>query len=86
MTLISSRLSLCWLLLVLASLLSFESAAQGSRLAGAIVIVVALVKAAVVGGEFMELRQAHAVLKTLFFAWVALLGATLLSIFYLYGQ
>ncbi len=77
---ISKRLTLFWVILMAVSVLSFESSLFGSRFAAAIVIVIGLVKALIVGREFMELREAPLVLRGLFHAWVVILGAVLLAV------
>lgn len=77
---ISRRLTLFWVILMAVSVLSFESSLFGSRFAAAIVIVIGLVKALIVGREFMELREAPLVLRGLFHAWVVILGVVLLAV------
>ena len=78
----SKRLTLFWFVLVAISVLSFESSLFGSRFAAAIVIVIGLVKATIVGREFMEIRAAPLVLRLLFLAWALILGTVLLTILY----
>ena len=85
MTWISKRLTVFWLVLVVVSVLSFESSLFGSKAAGAIVIVIGLLKAWIVGSEFMEIRNAPLVLRALFGAWLVVLGAALLGVFYILG-
>ncbi|MBA4355883.1 MAG: hypothetical protein C0409_14450 [Novosphingobium sp.] len=85
MTWVSKRLTLCWLVLVLVSVLSFESSLFGSKAAGAIVITIGLLKAWIVGREFMEIRCAPLIMRAIFAAWLLGLGAVLLSVFYLLG-
>ncbi len=82
MTWYSKRLTLFWFVLVAVSVLSFESSLFGSRFAAAIVIVIGLVKATIVGREFMEIRAAPLVLRLLFLAWTVILGGVLLTILY----
>ena len=73
------RITLVWLFLVAATLVSFESTILGSdQLARALVIVIAFAKVLVIGREFMELRDAPLVLLWLFQAWVALVCGVLL--------
>lgn len=83
MTWVSKRLTLCWLVLVAVSVLSFESSLFGTKAAGAIVIAICLLKAWIVGREFMEIRCAPVVLRMLFLAWLLILGGVLLSVVYL---
>lgn len=85
MTWISKRLTVFWLVLVAVSVLSFESSLFGSKAAGAIVIVIGLLKAWIVGSEFMEIRCAPLVLRALFGAWLVVLGTALLGVFYILG-
>ncbi|MES2303637.1 MAG: cytochrome C oxidase subunit IV family protein [Pseudomonadota bacterium] len=82
MTWYSKRLTLFWLVLVAISVLSFESSLFGSRYAAGIVIVIGLVKASIVGREFMEIRAAPLVLRLLFLAWTLILGGALLGVIY----
>ncbi|CAH0498094.1 cytochrome C oxidase subunit IV family protein [Novosphingobium sp. CECT 9465] len=82
MTWYSKRLTLFWLLLVVVSILSFESSLFGSKFAAAIVVVIGLIKATIVGREFMEIREAPVALRLLFLAWVLILGGVLLTILY----
>ncbi len=85
MSWISRRLTLAWVVLVAVSVLSFESSLFGSRAAGAIVIGIGLLKAAIVGSEFMEIRSAPVFLRAIFGAWLVVLGAVLLSVIYALG-
>ena len=73
------RITLVWLLLVAATLVSFESTIfGGENIARALVIVIAFAKVLAVGREFMELRDAPLALLWLFQAWVAIVCAALL--------
>jgi hypothetical protein len=81
MTLLRSRFTIFWLLLVAATLLSFESSFQGAKIAGVAIIGIGLFKAWIVGREFMELRDAPLWLRSLFEAWVLVLGAVLICVF-----
>lgn len=87
--LIRTRLSVIWLLLVAATLLSFESALGlghvPGHVAGSIVLVIAFVKVRLVGAEFMELREAPDALRWLFDAWTALICAVLITIYWMGG-
>ncbi len=79
------RITAVWLLLVLATLFSWESAQVGQdhRLATSIVLVIAFIKARFVGLEFMELREAPLPLRLIFEAWVILACAALLILYWL---
>ena len=75
-----------WLLLVAATLISFETTFIPSEtVAGAVVIVIAFAKVVVVGREFMELREAPCVLLWLFQGWAALVCIALLVLLVLTG-
>jgi len=79
MRLAIDRITLVWLLLVAATLVSFESTILGGEtIARALVIVIAFAKVLAVGREFMELRHAPLVLLWLFQAWVAIVCVVLL--------
>lgn len=86
MTWVSKRLTLSWLVLVVVSVLSFESSLFGSKAAGAIVIAIGLLKAWIVGSEFMEIRCAPVILRAIFLLWLLVLGGVLLSVVYLLGR
>ena len=79
------RITAVWLLLVLATLLSWESAHLGDdhRLSTSIVLVIAFIKARFVGLEFMELRDAPLPLRLIFELWVLLACAALLILYWL---
>jgi hypothetical protein len=79
------RITAVWLLLVLATLFSWESAHVGSdhRLSTSIVLAIAFIKARFVGLEFMELREAPPPLRLIFEAWVVLACAALLILYWL---
>jgi hypothetical protein len=80
----TKRLSLFWLLLVLVTVMSFESSLFGTRGSQVIVIVIALFKSWIVGREFMELRGAVLPLRAIFATWHVLVGAALLSTLYFF--
>ena len=79
------RITAVWLLLVLATLISWESAHLGDdhRLSTSIVLVIAFIKARFVGLEFMELRAAPLPLRLIFELWVLLACAALLILYWL---
>lgn len=84
-SLLASRPTLIWILLVLATLVSFESMQlgnEGARAGRAAILVIAFTKVLLVGREFMELRHAPALLLWLFQAWVAVVCAALLVLFW----
>ena len=84
-SLIWSRFSLIWLVLVTASLLSWESmaiAGGDARLGRAAILLITFLKVRLVGLEFMELRQAPRVLRAAFEAWVVLIWGALLILFW----
>ncbi|WP_371433381.1 cytochrome C oxidase subunit IV family protein [Novosphingobium sp.] len=78
-----NRISIVWLLLVLATLVSFESVMIGhGRAARAIVLVITFTKATFVGREFIELRHAPAWMLWLFQAWAAIVCGALVVLFW----
>lgn len=86
MTWVSKRLTVSWLILVTVSILSFESSLFGSKAAGAIVITIGLLKAWIVGSEFMEIRCAPLIMRAIFLSWLLIVGVFLLSVIYLLGK
>ncbi|MDB5702318.1 MAG: hypothetical protein JWL66_2517 [Sphingomonadales bacterium] len=78
-----------WLLLVILTLLSYASWAEGTsadgRIAGSAVIVIAFVKARLIGLDFMEIRGAMFLLRSLFEAWVFIVCAVLVVMFWTAG-
>lgn len=81
---IKNRITLVWVTLVAATLLSFESMTLGNAdIARAFILVVAFAKVLLVGREFMELRDAPPVLLWSFQAWVVVTCAALLALFLL---
>lgn len=84
----TSRLSSAggtWLLLVGLTLLSYLSWLDAGwidpRVAGSIVIVIALVKAWLIGMRFMELDHAVQPLRLAYAGWVLVVGVVLLTMF-----
>jgi hypothetical protein len=79
------RITAVWLVLVAATLLSWESANAGRayRLAATAVLVIAFIKVRFVGLEFMELRNAPLPLRAIFEIWVALACLALLTLYWL---
>lgn len=79
--LLRNRVTLVWLLLVGATLISFESGTSGhSRGARAFVLAIAFAKAVAVGREFMELREAPRWMLLAFQAWAAIICAVLVAL------
>ncbi len=78
-----ARVAVVWLVLLAATLLSWESAHSAAeyRLASTVVLLIAFLKARLIGLEFMELRTAPRVLRLIFEAWVVLACATLLALY-----
>jgi hypothetical protein len=87
-TLFLSRLTVIWLLLIGATLLSTEFV-KGLLLGGPMhatavaVLIVAFVKVRFVGLEFMELRHAPMIARLAFEAWLAVLSITLIAMYLL---
>ena len=81
----SRRITSVWLLLVAATLFSWQSSAAGQdpRLASSAVLIIAFIKARFVGLEFMELRHAPVPLRLLFEGWIVAICATLLILYWL---
>jgi hypothetical protein len=79
------RITAVWLLLVAATLFSWESAHVGHdyRVATSLVLVVAFIKVRFVGLEFMELRAAPLPLRLIFEAWLLLACGALLFLYWL---
>ena len=75
-----SRPTLIWLILVIATLCSFETMVLGdqARVIRSVILVIAFAKATLVGLEFMELRHAPAFLRLPFLAWAMVICTVLL--------
>lgn len=84
---VPARTTAIWVVLVLASLVSWWLGMNGSgdqlgdRLMIAAVIVIAFLKAYFIGSEFMEVRGAAALLRGLFTGWALLLAAAIATIY-----
>jgi hypothetical protein len=81
-----NRVTVVWLGLVAATGLSWESAhldAADVRLLTSAVLVVAFVKVRYIGLEFMDLRHAPVALRFIFEAWVTVVCAALLVVYWL---
>lgn len=84
-TLFVNRVSFIWLVLVTASLLSWEStsiAGGDARAAHIAILIIAFIKVRLVGLEFMELRHAPVLLRSAFEAWLVLVCTILLYLFW----
>jgi len=85
----NKRLLLVWVVLASLTLayLVIDHSAHGSLKASAVVtssvIVIALIKVRIIFREFMEVRQAPALLCRLTDAWVILMGASLLGTYFI---
>ncbi|WP_028079153.1 cytochrome C oxidase subunit IV family protein [Solimonas soli] len=77
-----------WLLLIAATLLSWESTTLGAwqHLASVAVVVVAFLKVRFIGLDFMELRHAPLPLRLLFEAWVVMVCIAILYFYLLKGD
>lgn len=79
------RITAVWLLLVIATLVSWESAQAGGdhRLTTSAVLVIAFVKVRFIGLDFMELRSAPRPLRTVFELWLLVVCAALLVLYWM---
>lgn len=88
MTLVlKSRVTLLWLALLLASFVSWEAVEgiawlRAPRMAGALVVAIAFVKARYIMLDFMELRHAPAPMRLFAEAWWLLVGAIIIIAFW----
>jgi hypothetical protein len=81
---VRTRILAVWLLLVAATLLSWETrGASDRRLATSAALLIALMKARLIGLEFMELRRAPLALRLAFELWVLVVCAGLLGLYWL---
>jgi hypothetical protein len=79
-----TRILAVWLLLVAATLLSWESARDTAqmRLATSAVLLIAFAKVRCIGLEFMELRTAPRPLRLAFELWLLAAAALLLALYW----
>ncbi|WP_340314512.1 cytochrome C oxidase subunit IV family protein [Rhizorhabdus argentea] len=88
MAILRSPLSI-WVLLVALTLISYiswaESSVADARLAGTAVLLLAFLKARLIGLHYMELRDAVLPLRILFEAWVVVVCSTLVVMFWAAG-
>jgi hypothetical protein len=84
---VPARTTAIWLILILASFLTWWLGTNDSRdqlsdrVMIAAVIVIAFLKAYLVGMEFMEVRGAPAVLRGLLTGWVGLLAVAVTTLY-----
>jgi caa(3)-type oxidase subunit IV len=78
------RVAAVWLVLIAATLFSWESARSSGdyRLASSIVLLIAFLKARLIGLEFMELRAAPLQLRLIFEGWTVVACAGLLALYW----
>jgi hypothetical protein len=80
---VRARILAVWLLLVAATLVSWETRGASDRwLAGSSVLLIALLKARIIGLEFMELRRAPLLLRLGFELWAVVVCAVLLVLYW----
>lgn len=79
-----ARTTAVWLLLVVATLFSWGSAQRGADpgLATSAVLIIAFAKVRYIGLEFMELRTAPLALRLGFEAWLLVVCAALLALYW----
>lgn len=78
-----------WLVLVLATILSFESSLSswiGERVATTIILLVAVAKVRLVAMEFMELRHAPILFRLGLEIWLVALFLTMVSLYLAAGN
>jgi hypothetical protein len=82
--LFKSRSAAVWLLLVVVTFCSWESAvmADGQRIAATLVLLLAFFKVRLIGLEFMELRSSPLPLRIAFEVWTVGVCATLLGLYW----
>jgi hypothetical protein len=80
------RLTLFWMLLIAATVVSVESvrgwfAASGQTTAAMTVLIIAFIKVRIVGREFMELRRAPWQARLVFDAWAVVMCAAMILLY-----
>jgi heme/copper-type cytochrome/quinol oxidase subunit 4 len=83
-TLLKSRISLVWLLLIAATLVSWRVGTDHelhAHLATTIVVLVAFIKVRFIGLYFMELREAPTPLRLIFEGYCALVCAVVIVMY-----
>jgi hypothetical protein len=78
------RVAALWLVLVAATLFSWESARSSGdyRVASSAVLLIAFLKARLIGLEFMELRAAPLQLRLTFEAWAGIACTSVLALYW----
>jgi hypothetical protein len=76
-----SRLTVMWLLLVVATCVSFEAGSVAARYAGGVVLLVAFLKVRIVMFEFMEVAHAPRVLRLFCDGWILVLLIALTAMY-----
>jgi Prokaryotic Cytochrome C oxidase subunit IV len=85
---VPARTTVIWVILILASFLTWWLGTNDSRdqlsdrVMIAAVVVIAFLKAYLVGMEFMEVRGAPAVLRGLLTGWVGLLAVAITTLYF----
>ena len=81
------RITVIWLLLVAATLFSWESArgdaGHGPHLTTVAILVIALAKIRFIGLDFMELRHAPTPMRGFLELWLVVVGIALAAIYWL---
>jgi len=75
-----------WLILVIGTLLSFESSLSGvigERVATTLILLIAMIKVRFVALEFMELRHAPIIFRVGLEIWLVILFATMITLYWL---
>jgi uncharacterized membrane protein len=83
-TLLKSRISLVWLLLIAATLISWRVGTDHglhAHLATTIVVLVAFIKVRFIGLYFMELREAPVPLRLIFEGYCAVVCAVVITMY-----
>lgn len=84
---VKHRITLIWLLLVAATVLSWEVGhgigISDIRVAGAVILAVAFIKVRLVAFEFMELRHAPWFMRIAADAWIVVILGVLLTLYFL---
>lgn len=76
------RITLVWIALVAATLVSFELPGGGASLAGALVLAIAFVKTRYIMLEFMELRHAPLGLRLAAEGWPLVTGTAVIGFYW----
>ncbi len=82
--LLRDRTTAVWALLVALTCVSWTlglEAGRGVQIGTTVVLVIAFIKVRFVGLEFMELRRADRILRSLFELWVLVVGGTVIGLY-----